>query len=326
MSNKVKTAVAAVTLAVSSTGFAGGHSGCGDVSIGAMGWASAESFAAISSFVLEQGYGCTVSVIPTDTVPAVTSLAENNEPDIVLEVWRNSAPAYPGLVEEGKVITASSMFASGGNEGWWIPQYLVDEHPELATFEGILNNPELVGGRFHNCPVGWGCRLVNDNLKVVHDLEGRGFEVFNHGSGANLGAALAAAYEERQPWFGYYWGPTAVLGKYKMHQVDIGPIDPEVHAENQKENADPDKIGVSGFPAAPVLNAITASFADREPEVAEFVERFSIPNNIISEMLAWKEENNASADETAAYVLQNHKDLILDMVNDSAREKLNALL
>jgi glycine betaine/proline transport system substrate-binding protein len=291
-----------------------------------MGWASAESFAAISSFVLEQGYGCTTTIIPTDTVPAVTSLAENNEPDIVLEVWKNSAPAYPGLVEEGKVITASSIFKSGGNEGWWVPKYLVDEHPELATIEGVLANPDLVGGKFHNCPVGWGCRLVNDNLKVVHDLAGNGFEVFDHGSGANLGAALAAAYEEKAPWFGYYWGPTAVLGKYEMVEIDIGPIDPEIHAENQKENADPNKIGVSGFPSAPVLNAMTSSFAEREPEVAEFIKNFEIPNPIISEMLAWKEANNASADETAAYVLQNHKDVILGMVNDSAREKLNALL
>ena len=326
MSNKLKTAVAAVTLAVSSSSFAGGHSGCGDVSIGAMGWASGESLSALAGFVMEQGYGCSVSIVPTDTVPAVTSLAENNEPDVVPEVWVNSAPTYGELEAEGKVVTASPTFAEGGQEGWWIPEYLAEQHPELTQIENVLANPDLVGGRFHNCPVGWGCRLVNDNLKVVHDLDGNGIEVFDHGSGANLAASIASAFESQEPWFGYYWGPTAVLGKYKMVQVDIGDVDPAVHAENQKEEADPSKIGVSGFPAAPVVNAITASFAEREPEVAQFMENFSLPNSVISEMLAWKEENNASADETAAYVLQNHKDLVLDMVNDSAREKLAALL
>ena len=50
---------------------------CGDVSIGAMGWASGESITAVATFVLEVGYGCNVSVVPTDTIPAVTSLAEN---------------------------------------------------------------------------------------------------------------------------------------------------------------------------------------------------------------------------------------------------------
>jgi glycine betaine/proline transport system substrate-binding protein len=133
---------------------------CGEVSIGAMGWASGESITAVATFVLEQGYGCTVSVVPTDTVPAVTSLAENGQPDIVPEVWKNSAPVYTELEEAGKVITASPVFANGGEEGWWIPTSLVNEHPELKTLEGILANPELVGGRFHNCPVGWGCRSL----------------------------------------------------------------------------------------------------------------------------------------------------------------------
>ena len=295
---------------------------CGDVSIGAMGWASGESITAVATFVLEVGYGCNVTVVPTDTVPAVTSLAENGQPDIVPEVWRNSAPVYGELESAGKVITASDVFANGGEEGWWVPTWLVEKHPELASLDGILANPDKVGARFHNCPVGWGCRVVNDNLKVVHQLEANGIEVFDHGSGANLGASIASAFADNEPWFGYYWGPTAVLGKYKMTKVDIGSVNAEQHAINQKADADPATLGVSGFPSAPVLNAITADFAEREPEVADFVRNMSFPNDIISLMLAWKEENNASADEAAAWVLTNHGDMVMSWVNASAKKKL----
>lgn len=220
------------------------------------------------------------------------------------------------------MITASDVFANGGEEGWWVPTYLVDRHPELATLEGILANPDKVGARFHNCPVGWGCRVVNDNLKVVHQLEANGIEVFDHGSGANLGASIASAFADNEPWFGYYWGPTAVLGKYKMTKVDIGAVDADQHAINQKADADPAAIGVSGFPSAPVLNAITAEFAAREPEVADFVKKMSFPNDVISSMLAWKEENNASADEAAAWVLTNHGDMVMSWVSADARKKL----
>jgi len=295
---------------------------CGDVSIGAMGWASGESITAVATFVMEVGYGCNVSVVPTDTVPAVTSLAENGQPDVVPEVWRNSAPVYGELEAAGKVITASDVFANGGEEGWWVPTSLVEKHPELATLEGILANPEKVGARFHNCPVGWGCRVVNDNLKVVHQLEANGIEVFDHGSGANLGASIASAFADNEPWFGYYWGPTAVLGKYKMTKVDIGAIDADQHAINQKADADPAAIGVSGFPSAPVLNAITADFAAREPEVAAFIKQMSFPNDVISSMLAWKEANNASADEAAAWVLTNHGDMVMSWVSADAKKKL----
>ncbi|MDB3891690.1 glycine/betaine ABC transporter substrate-binding protein [Alphaproteobacteria bacterium] len=314
-------AVAAMTLNVSVA-----KADCGEVSVGAMGWASGEAFAAVTKFVLEEGYGCTVTVVPTDTIPAVTSLAENGQPDIVPEVWKNSAPVYSELEAAGKVITASQVFASGGEEGWWIPTSLVEKHPELATIKGVLANPDKVGGRFHNCPVGWGCRVVNDNLKVVFDLEGNGIEVFDHGSGANLGASIAAAFADNEPWFGYYWGPTAVLGKYKMTKIDIGDIDPAQHAINQKADADPAKIGPSGFPAAPVLNAITADFAAREPEVADFIKNMSYPNDILSTMLYWVEENGASADEAAAWMLTNHGDMILGWVNADAKKKLEKLL
>ncbi len=290
-----------------------------------MGWASGEAISALTKFVLEQGYGCTVTLVPTDTVPAVTSLAENGQPDVVPEIWSNSAPAYNGLVDEGKVVTAGNTFANGGEEGWWIPQYLADAHPELMTLEGILANPELVDSRFHNCPVGWGCRIVNDNLKVVHDMEGKGIEVFDHGSGANLAASIAAAFEDKAPWFGYYWGPTAVLGKYPMVRVDIGDVDAAQHALNQVEGQDPAKLGVSGFPSAPVLTAMTADFAARAPEAAEFLRNASLPNPLVSQMLAWKDENNASADETAAWLLTNHTDVVMGMVSADAKAKLSKL-
>jgi len=314
-----------VALAVSlSSGAA--FADCGKVSIGAMGWASGEALAAIASFVLDQGYGCETTIVPTDTVPAVTSLAENGEPDLVVELWQNSVPAYAELVEQGKAITASSVFAGGGEEGWWIPKYLADKHPELLTLEGILANPELVGGRFHNCPVGWGCRIVNDNLANYHDMRGKGVEIFDHGSGANLAASIAAAFEEKAPWFGYYWGPTAILGKYPMARVSLGGVDADQHKLNQVQDQDPSKVGVSDFPSAPVLNVVTTSLADREPEVAAFAKNFSIPNDVLSQMLAWQEENNASADEAAAWMLTQQTDLVMGMVSDDARANLSKLM
>lgn len=304
---------------------AGAYADCGEVSIGAMGWASGEAIAALQAFVLEQGYGCSTTIVPTDTVPAATSLAENGQPDVVPEIWSNSVPVFRELVADGKVLEAANTFANGGEEGWWIPQYLADAHPELLTLEGVLANPELVDNRFHNCPVGWGCRIVNDHLNIVHDLEGNGIELFNHGSGANLAASIAAAFEDQAPWFGYYWGPTAVLGKYPMVRVDIGPVDEEQHKINQADGQDPAKLGVSGFPSAPVVTAMTAEFEARAPEAAEFLRNSALPNPLVSEMLAWKDENNASADETAAWLLTNHTDVVMGMVNDEAKEKLSKL-
>ena len=152
---KASVLVAAMAFAVS-TGASDAHADCGEVSITEMNWASASVVTNVAKFIMEQGYGCKVSVVPSDTVPAATSLAENGEPDIATEMWINSAPVYQKLEAEGKVRTISNVLSDGGAEHWLIPKYLADKHPELKTIEGVLANPELVGGRFHNCPEGWG--------------------------------------------------------------------------------------------------------------------------------------------------------------------------
>lgn len=297
---------------------------CEEVTITEMNWASSQIVTSVAKFIMEQGYGCTVTTVPSSTVNAVASMAETNKPDIATEVWVNSAAIYPKLVEDGKVVTLGNVLSDGGEENWWIPAYLAEEYPELKTIEGVLANPELVGGMFHNCPVGWGCRIANDNLKVAFDFAGAGMDVFDHGSGETLATSLATAYSEKAPWFGYYWAPTSVLGKYDMVAVDMGPYDAEIHTCNQQDDcATPQK---SSYPAAPVLTSATTTFAEREPEVAEMMSKLTFTNKQMGSVLAWQEDNGASAEEAAVHYLTTYNDVWGDWLNDEAREKLAAIL
>jgi glycine betaine/proline transport system substrate-binding protein len=318
---KLRLTTAAIAAAVAVPGAAAAE--CGEVSVAKMNWASASIITNVTEFLMEQGYGCDVTVVPSATTTAITSLAENGEPDVVPELWVNSAPAYFKLRDQGKVIKAADVIEDGGLENWWIPAYLAEEHPELKTVEGILANPELVGGRFHNCPDGWGCRIANDSLVEAWEFEENGLEVFNHGSGETLASSMAAAYESEEPWFGYYWGPTAPLGNYDMVAVDMGPYKEEVHACNQ--DVECEEVGKSAYPAAPVLTVVTADFAEREPEVAELVSNISFSNQELSNLLAWQSENNASAEEAAVYFLTSNQETWKGWVNDEARERLAAI-
>lgn len=298
---------------------------CAAVSITEMNWASASVVTNVAAFLMQEGYGCDVTVVPSDTVPAVTSVAENNEPDIVTELWLNSAgDAYRRLEEQGQIQRVADVLDPGGVEGWWIPTYLADAHPELTTLEGVLANPELVGGLFHNCPDGWGCRVVNDNLDRAIDLEANGIKVFDHGSGETLATSMASAVQNEEPWFGYYWGPTVPLGKFDMTRVEIGSIDEEIHGRNQ--NQDTEEPGISDFPAAPILTAVTADFAEREPAIADLMSNMTFKTDTMSGILAWMDENGANSQEGAVYFLTNFTDEWSGWVNDEARENLSALL
>src|ERR1041385_8933911 len=63
---------------------------CGDVSIAEMNWASAGIAAQVDRIILERGYGCSVSIVPGDTMSIFLSMIEKAQPDIAPEFWVNA--------------------------------------------------------------------------------------------------------------------------------------------------------------------------------------------------------------------------------------------
>ena len=58
----------AATLALGLGGATTASADCGEVSITEMDWASSAVVTYVAKFLLEQGYGCTVTTVPTTTV------------------------------------------------------------------------------------------------------------------------------------------------------------------------------------------------------------------------------------------------------------------
>ena len=297
---------------------------CGKVSITEMDWASSQVVTAVATFLMQQGYGCDVQKVPSSTVPALTSLAETGEPDILTEVWANSTPAYDGLLQEGKLVEVGHVLSDGGVEAWWIPAYLAESNPELTTWEGIMKNPAAVGGKFHDCPSGWACDIINNNNLKALKAEAGGLERFQHGSGETLQTSIASAYADKKPWFGYYWAPTAVLGKYPMVQVKVSEYDAEAHTCNGKTDCASPKA--SAYPKSKVVTAVSGPFAEREPEIVDLLKKLSFTNAQMGEVLAWRLDKNASMEEAAVHFLTNYKDVWADWLSDDAKAKLAAIL
>lgn len=297
---------------------------CGQMEMAALDWQSAQVNAEIAKFILEQGYGCDIAMVPSSTTSAIVSMTENGKPEVLVEMWENTAGALLALRDDGRVKFIGEVLSDGGQQGWWVPQYLVDEHPELATLEGILANPDLVGRRFFSCPDGWTCNFTNGHMAEAAGMENAGIEVFVPGSGETLSTSLASAYSEKEPWFGYYWAPTPLLGENPMVMVEVGEYDAEVFSCNASEDcANPQ---MSSYPSDIVWNIVTADLAEREPAATEFLAAMSITNQELGEVLAWMDANNASAEEAAAYFLTTYQDTWSGWLNDAAKENLAALL
>ncbi|SDZ43669.1 glycine betaine/proline transport system substrate-binding protein [Jannaschia faecimaris] len=315
--------------ATAATSFAGpaladGHAACGEVSITEMDWASAAIVTNVAKFLMEQGYGCDVSAIPSATTPAMVSVAETGSPDIVTEVWTNGNPGYDELSAAGAIVTLADVLSDGGVQGFYVPTYLVEEHPELATVEGVLANPELIGGRLHSCPDGWACKNTTTAYARAAGFEEAGIEVFQHGSGETLATSMASAVENGEPWLGYYWEPTSIMGKYDMTQVDLGPFDQETFDCNSDPNCE--EIGVTSYPVVPVKTVVTTTFQEEHPDLTELLNNVRFTNDQMGEVLAWQDDNSASVQEASVYFLTTYSDVWQEWVNDAARENLAALL
>lgn len=307
---------------------------CGSVTIADMNWSSATLIAHIDQLILEEGYGCDAELVPGDTMPTGTSMIEKGEPDIAPELWSNSMKAALDRgVEEGRLRYAGKSLRDGGEEGFWIPQYLVDDNPKLATIEGVLENPQLFPhpedddkAMFMGCPAGWNCQISSQNLYRALGMEEAGFELVDPGSGAGLSGSIAKAYERGEGWFGYYWAPTSVLGKYKMVKVDFGSGVDEEHFKSCTTQADCTDPKATMYPPSPVHTVTTESFASKSPQAYEYISSRSYPNDQMNELLAWMEDNQADGEFGAYYFLENYESVWTEWVSEEVADKIRKAL
>ncbi|WCN08381.1 ABC transporter substrate-binding protein [Marinomonas mediterranea] len=323
-----------LTIAMGASSAFAAHHECGKVTIADMNWNSASLIANIDQFILEHGYGCDAELVPGDTMATGTSMIEKGQPDIAPELWSNALKdLLEKGVKEGKLAIAGKSLSDGGEEGFWVPDYMVKEHPEMATIEGVIKyakefpHPEDdTKSSFYGCPAGWNCQISAENLFRALNLSDAGFELIDPGSGAGLAGSIAKAYERKEGWFGYYWAPTAVLGKYKMVKVDFGSgINKEefTGCTTQEDCLSPKP---TMYPPSLVQTVITSSLADNSPEAYQYLSKRSFKNETMNGLLAWMEDNQADGKYAAENFMFEHSDIWSKWVSADVKAKLDKAL
>jgi glycine betaine/proline transport system substrate-binding protein len=286
---------------------------CGSITIAEMDWASAEMFAHIDKTILENAYGCEIELVPGATMPTATSMMEKGEPDVAPELWINAVrTALDAATAEGRLHYAAEVFSDTGEEGWWIPQYIADANPDIQTVEDAMNRPELFphpegdGAALYTCPSGWNCQLSTNNLFRAFGGESKGFRIVDPGSGGALAGAIGEAYEKGEGWFGYYWAPTAILGKYPMKKLSFNvPHDNDEwnSCTSQEDCADPQK---NSWVVSSVYTVVTDNFMKEAGVGMDYIAKRALPNNTINALLAWKDDNQATGEDAALHFLANY--------------------
>jgi len=307
---------------------------CGDVTIAVFNWQSAEFLAALDKFVLNAGYDCQVSVVPGVPPSIFTSMVEKGQPDIAPESWIATFPEIlnPAIADKRLLLLGNSL-SDGGQQGWYIPKYTAEQHPEIKTIADALAHPEIFPfdedpskGAVINGPQGYGGAVVTGQIFKAYGAADKNFVLVDTGSAAGLDGAIARAYERKLPILAFYWEPTSLLGRYEMVRLDGGAHDGAEWARcTSVITCDDPKPNI--WMVDDVYTAIVAPFSERAPQqVTDYLANRSLDNKTLNGFLAWMSENQATGDEGARYFLQNAPEIWQAWVSQAAAAKIKAAL
>jgi len=295
-----------------------------------VGWDSVQVHNRIAGFILEHGYGYKVEYMPGETIPLFAGLARGDI-DINMEVWvANQKEAYDKAIKAGQVVDLGSNFPDSW-QGWLVPTYMIKGDPkrgikpmapdlksieDLPKYWKLFKDPEDPSrGRFFNSVPGWECTKINTKKLKAYGLD-KYYNDFITGSDAALNGSMAAAFKKGEPWLGYYWAPTWVLGILDMTPIEEPPYDKKLWDTNY----------ACAYPAVRVNIVVNASLQKRAPEIVEFLKKYETTQAMANKFLAYMREKKADTKAAGIWFLKNYEDLWTGWVPADVAKKVKAAL
>jgi glycine betaine/proline transport system substrate-binding protein len=300
-------------------------------------WDSNAFHTAVAQRIVRDGYGCAVDAIPGSTIPLINGMARGDI-QVIMEVWKsNTPPSWTQGVASGKLVEVGVNFPDA-TQGWYVPRYLVQgaDAPakglksvrHLPKFKALFADPEeKAKGRFLNCPAGWQCEVFNSKKLAAYGLEAD-YTNFRPGTGAALDAAIVSAVKRQRPVLFYYWGPTWLLGQLGKDLVLLEePAYDEAAWKALADAKDPKDVkAATAYPVVQVVVGATRAFIDKAPALHAFLKNYRTSGQMVSEALAWMQDNKGSADEAARHFLKTREDVWRAWVPAAVAERVKASL
>lgn len=202
----------------------------GTVHIARNPWLGSAVDAELARTLLVNQLGLQADVIDVDEFAQFPQLADGTL-DVTLEIWPSGhASDIATYVATGKV-NDLGLLGPTGRIGWYIPTYLLDDYPELQTWQG-LRDPTRVALFQTPQSAPHGQFLAGDPTWTQYDSQiiqnlGLDFEVQYSGSEQATIDALDHAYSHNDALLFYFWVPHWALAKYDITVVQLPASTPE---------------------------------------------------------------------------------------------------
>ncbi len=264
-------------------------------------WTASALDVAIAKKIIEDNFGNPVEIAAIDENTMWSGLS-SGDLDACLELWPSGLSADEITYIDNGTVKDFGDLGAIGRIGWYVPDYVIEEFPQLKTWEGF-KDPEIAK-KFASAETGDKGRFLGTDPSysqadeaIIKNLD-LPFQVVYSGSEPATVAALDSAVAAKEPILMYWWVPTAAAAKYNLVEVEL----PEY---SDTCWADPDKIACA-YPEDVLKKVASAKLEAKDPAIAAFIGKFQMTNEQQLALLPSVEiDGEDAADVAAKWVADN---------------------
>jgi glycine betaine/proline transport system substrate-binding protein len=264
--------------------------GAKSLTLSVQSWVGAQANVAVAQYILEHKLGYRVDTVQVDEVPAWDALSQGRV-DAILEDWGHP-DQEKRYVEDKKTIAPGGDLGVTGHIGWYVPTYLVKQHPDITNWRNLNKYASL----FRTAESGGKGQLmdgspsyVTNDKALVKNLK-LNYQVVFAGSEAAQITQIKQFAKEKKPFLSYWYAPQWLFEKVPMTEVKLPPY-------KEGCDADPAKVACA-YPRTPLQKYLNAGFAKSGGKAAQFLKKFkwtTQDQNEVSLMIAEKKMKPADA-------------------------------
>lgn len=260
-------------------------------------WTASQLNVAVAKILIEEKLGHPVKVVAIDENAQWPALA-SGDLHASLEVWPSGHAANVAeYIDKQALVVNGGPLGVVGKIGWYIPSYLLEANPELATWEGYTT-PEAAAlfgtaetgdlGQF----LGGDPSFVQYDADIIRNL-GMPFQVVHAGSEEAILAALDSAVSRNEPLLFYFWTPHSVHAKYELTEVALPAYSEECYAQAETGGVACD------YPADELFKVFWGGLEAAAPDVFALLTNMSYDTEVQIGMIAAVELEGKALDEAA---------------------------
>ncbi|MDP2291697.1 MAG: glycine betaine ABC transporter substrate-binding protein [Actinomycetota bacterium] len=308
-------------LAVAAVLLATGVAACGDdedssggssgeaVTLAVNPWTGSAVNAYVAKAIIEAELDTAVEIIDIDENATWVGL-DDGSIDAVLEVWPSGhAQDYETYITGKGTVVDLGLLGPAAKIGWYVPKFIVDAHPELATWEGF-QNPELAK-LFATAESGdLGQFTMGDPSYVTYDEQiienlGLPLDYVVAGSEAALLTAIDQSVADQKPILMQFWKP-----HWKQLEVELVEVTlPEITPECEAALASQDGSYACDYPVDNLYKAANAGLEEKNADVFALLSKLTLTTEQQSEIAGYVDRDGMTAEAAAKKWVEENPDV-----------------